>query len=96
VFIENKLHHLTERDSRLAHYFELFWGLRLLLQYLASSSTKSDVIFLLGDLDFQSYHASFLRSRFGLFVDLGLLLGYLATFSTKSDVVFLLGDPSFL
>jgi len=27
----NKLHRLTERDSRLAHYFALFWGLGLCL-----------------------------------------------------------------
>ena len=25
----NKLHRLTERDSRLAHYFALFWSLGL-------------------------------------------------------------------
>jgi len=31
----NKLHRLTERDSRLAHYFALFGGLGLLLGYLA-------------------------------------------------------------
>jgi len=48
----NKRHRLPERDSRLAHYFELFWGLQLLLGYLATSGTKSDVAFLLGDPDF--------------------------------------------
>ena len=48
----NKLHRLTERDCRLAHSFELFWGLRLLCGYLASPGAKSDVIFLLGDPDF--------------------------------------------
>jgi len=48
----NKLHRLTERDSRLAHYFELFWGLWLLLEYLASSGAKSDVVFLVGEPDF--------------------------------------------
>jgi len=48
----NELHRLTERDSRLAHYFALLWGLGLLLEYLASSGAKFDVIFLLGDPDF--------------------------------------------
>jgi len=42
----NKLHRITERDSRLAHYFALFWGLGLRLDYLA------DVILLLSDPDF--------------------------------------------
>ena len=96
MFIENKLHRLTERESRLALYFELFGGLWLLLRYLASSSTKSGVIFLLGDPDFQLYLASFLRSHFGLFGDLGLLMGYLASSGAKSDVIFLLIDPDFL
>jgi len=32
-----KLHHLTEQDSRLTHYFALFWGLGLCLGYLATS-----------------------------------------------------------
>jgi len=60
--IPNKLHHLTERDSRLAQFsahknfehphFGLFWGLRLLLGYLATSNAKSDVGFLLGAPDF--------------------------------------------
>ena len=47
----NKLHHLTEQYSRLAHYryFVLFWGLELLLGHLATSSAKSDVIFLLSN-----------------------------------------------
>ena len=36
----NKLHRLTERDSRLAHYFALFWGLGLRLGYTATSGTK--------------------------------------------------------
>jgi len=49
VVVLNKLHHLPERDSRLAHYFGLFWGLWLLLGYLASSGAKSDIIFLLSD-----------------------------------------------
>jgi len=44
---DNKMHLLTEWDSRLAHYFALFGGLGLLLGYLA----KSDIIFLL-DPDF--------------------------------------------
>jgi len=34
------MYRLTERDSRLADYFELFWGLRLLLGCLASSGAK--------------------------------------------------------
>jgi len=33
----NKLHRLTERDSMLAHYFALFWG----LGYLATFGVKS-------------------------------------------------------
>jgi len=43
---------LTERDSRLTHYFALFWGLRLRLGDLPTSGAKSDVIFLLGDPNF--------------------------------------------
>jgi len=42
----NKLHRLTERDSRLAHYFAQFWCLGLLLGYSATSGAKSDVRFL--------------------------------------------------
>jgi len=40
--------------ARLTHYFALFWGLGLLLEYLATctSGAKSDTIFLLGDFDF--------------------------------------------
>jgi len=49
---ENKMHCLTEQDSRLAHYIALLWGLMLLLTYLATFGTKSDVIFLLGDPNF--------------------------------------------
>jgi len=49
---DNKLHHLTERDSTFAQYFALFWGLGLRLGYLATSGAKSDIIFLLGDPDF--------------------------------------------
>jgi len=41
-----------ERGSRLAHYFALFWGLGYFWGYLATSSPKYDVIFLLGDPDF--------------------------------------------
>jgi len=48
----NKHFLLTERDSRLAHYFALFWGFGLRLDYLATSGAKFDVIFLLGDTDF--------------------------------------------
>ena len=49
----NKLHRLTEPDSRLiAHYFALLGGLGLPLGYLATSRAKFDVIFLLGDPDF--------------------------------------------
>jgi len=50
--VENKLHRLTGQDSRLAHCFALLWGPGLLVEYLASSGAKSDVIFLLGDPDF--------------------------------------------
>jgi len=38
--------------NEVAHYFALFGGFGLLLGYLATSSAKSDVIFLLGDPDF--------------------------------------------
>ena len=55
---------LTQRHNRLAHYFALFWGWGLLLGYLATSGAKSDVIFLLGDPDFQ-YFARFSRSDAG-------------------------------
>jgi len=37
------MHHLTERESRLTHYFVLFWGLGLLFGYLATSGAKSYV-----------------------------------------------------
>ena len=47
----NTLHRLTERESRLAHYFAAFGGLGLRFGYLATSSAKSDVRFLLGDPD---------------------------------------------
>ena len=47
--VMNKLHRLTERDSRFAHYFALFGGLGLRLGYLATYGAKSDVIFLLSD-----------------------------------------------
>jgi len=40
----NKLHRLTEQDSRLTHYFALFW--------IRCSSAKSDIKFLLSDPDF--------------------------------------------
>jgi len=46
----NKLHRLTERDSRLAHYFALLWGWGLLLGYF--SGAKSDIIFLLSNPDY--------------------------------------------
>ena len=39
-----KLHRLTERYSRLAHYFAQFWGLELLLGHLTTSGAKFDVI----------------------------------------------------
>ena len=48
----NKLHRLTEQNSRLVHYFALHWGLGLRLGYLATSGAKSDVIFLLSNPDF--------------------------------------------
>jgi len=48
------MHHLTEQDTRLAHYFVLFWGLWLLLGYIATSGPKFDImiIFVLSDPDF--------------------------------------------
>jgi len=36
----------------LTHYFGPFWGLGLLLRYLATSVAKCDVIFLLDVPDF--------------------------------------------
>jgi len=48
-----KLHRLlAEPDSRLVHYFALFFSLGLRFGYLATSGAKSDVMFLLGDPDF--------------------------------------------
>ena len=55
----DKLHGLTEPDSRLAHYFALFGGLGPRLGYLATSGVKSDVIFLLSDPDFARISRSF-------------------------------------
>jgi len=43
---------LMERYNRLTHYFVVFWGLGLLLGYLASSGAKSDVLFFLSNPDF--------------------------------------------
>jgi len=51
----SKLHPLTEHDSRLAHYFVLFWDSGLRLGYVATSGANSCVIFLLGNPDFISY-----------------------------------------
>jgi len=61
----NKLHRLTERDSRLCArnfapislsyrdpYFGLFGGFGFFGGYLATSGAKSDVVFLLSDPDF--------------------------------------------
>ena len=42
----NKLHRLTERDSRLAQHFAVSWSLGLLLGYLRTSSEKPNVIFI--------------------------------------------------
>ena len=67
--ISNKLHLLTERDSRLAHYFAQLWGLELHLGYLAISGAKSDVIFLLSDPDFSQQRRNFARMS-GSFWDL--------------------------
>ena len=53
----NKLHRLTERDSRLAHYFGV-WGC---LGYLPTSSAKYDVIFLLDNPDFLWRQRNFAR-----------------------------------
>jgi len=50
---------LTERENRLAHYFALFWGLGLLLGYLATSGAKSDVIFVFGDPNFLQMRRNF-------------------------------------
>jgi len=64
----NKLHRLTERDSRLAHYFALFWGLGLRLDYLATSDAKSDVIFLIGELATQISYIGDEISRTGAYL----------------------------
>jgi len=57
----DKLHRSTERDTRRAHYYALFWGLGLRVGYLATSGAKSDVIFLLGDPDFLVIEIPILR-----------------------------------
>ena len=60
----DKLHRLTEQDSRLAHYFALFRGLGLSglrLGYVATSGATFDVIFLLGDPDFLYGRRNFAR-----------------------------------
>jgi len=44
---------LTERDNRITHYNFALFCLGYFLVYLATSDAKSDVIFLLGDPDFQ-------------------------------------------
>jgi len=77
--------------------------LGLLLGYVVSSGTKSDVTFLLPDPDFlirqQNFvhiSCSFRDPHFGLLRGLGLLLGYLTRSSVKSGIIFFLGDPGFL
>jgi len=84
--VTNKQHCLTERDSMLAHYSALFWSLGLLLRYLASSGTKSNIIFLLCDPDlpwgrqnFMPISHRFRDPHVGLFEGLQLHLGYLAS-----------------
>ena len=42
---------LAERNNRLSHYRNCCCG-KILLEYLATSGAKYDVIFLLGDPDF--------------------------------------------
>ena len=97
--ILNKLHRLTERDSRLAHYFALFWGLGLCLSYLAlpvqnltSYSCSVTPISYKGDDILCVSRNVFEIPFWGIFAGLGLLLGYLASSGAKSDVVFLLSD----
>jgi len=53
---QNKLHHLTKRDSRLTYYFALFEALGLCLRYLTTSGAKS------------SRHILALRPRFLIWV----------------------------
>jgi len=84
-------------------HFGLFWSLGLLLGYLASSGTKPDITFLLGDPDFLKGRRNFARishrfrdPHFGLLGGLGPLLWHLARFATKFHAIFLLGDPNFL
>jgi len=48
----NKLHRLTERDSRLAHYFATILEFGASLRYFATPGTKYDVIFFLHDPNF--------------------------------------------
>ena len=76
-------------------HFGVFGGFGLLLGYLASSGTKSDVIFLLGDPDFpKGYEISRLSC---LVIEIPFwsiwgfteFWGYLAASNTKSDVVLL-------
>jgi len=53
LFRTDKLHRLIERDSRLAHnFFYIISGFGAMLDNLPTFSTKSDVIFLVGDPDF--------------------------------------------
>jgi len=73
------------------------------LGYVATSSAKSDVMFLLGDPDFllrrrnfAPISLSYRDPHFGLFGSFGGFWGYLPTSDAKSDVIFLLGDPDFL
>ena len=74
----------------LTHYFELFWGLRLLWGYLASSGAKScsaTPISYKGDEISRESHIVFEIPILGY-------SGFGATFGVF--VVFLLGDPDFL
>ena len=73
----NKLHRLTEWDSRLAHYFAVLgvWG--YILGYLATSGIKSDVIFLLATPI--SYKGDNISHLSRLVIEIPIL-GYLGVF----------------
>jgi len=76
-------------------HFWLFWGFGLLLGYLATSSSKSDVGFLATPISYKG--DKILRlSRLVIEIPIWGFWGYLATSGAKSDVMFLLSDPDFL
>ena len=80
-----------------------YLGVSGFLGYLATSSAKSDVGYLLGGPDFlwrrrnfTPISLSYRDPYFGLFGSFDFFGGYLATSGAISDVIFLLGNPDFL